>query len=239
MEEKIRINKYLALSGVASRRKCEDIILSGKVKVNGVVVKDLATYINCDKDLVTVNEKTIKKQEEKVYYLLNKPEGVISASNSKYKEKTVVDLIDDDNHRLFPVGRLDKDTTGVILITNDGDFAYKLTHPKFEKEKTYEALVKGKVEGKDIRKLEKGVVVDGKVTAGSKARLVKIVNSKNSIIEITLIEGRNRQVKKMCKCIGHEVLKLKRIKEGSIELGNLKEGEYRPLKKSEIRDLMR
>ena len=238
MEEKMRINKYLASCGVASRRKCEEIISRGKVTVNGEVVKELGTIINVEKDLVKVYGKEVSLDTKKVYYMLNKPQGVISASKSKYGEETVVDLLGKKEHRLFPVGRLDKDTTGLIILTNDGDFAYKLTHPKYEKEKTYEALVKGKVDSKSLDKLKQGVVIDGKKTSRAKVRLVKMIGV-NSLVEITLIEGRKRQVKKMCEKVGHKVIKLNRTMENGLSLGDLEIGEYRKLTKNEVSKLLK
>lgn len=238
MEEKMRINKYLASCGVASRRKCEEIIQKGKVTLNGEVVRQLGTMIDVKKDIVKVYGKQVSFDNKKVYYMLNKPSGVISASKSKYGEETVVDLIGQKEHRLFPVGRLDKDTTGLIILTNDGDFAYKLTHPKYEKEKTYEALVKGNVDSKSLERLKKGVVVDGKKTAKAKVRLIKMIGN-NSLLEISIIEGRKRQVKKMCENVGHKVLKLHRTMENGLGLGNLEEGEYRKLTANEVKKLLR
>lgn len=238
MEEKMRINKYLASCGVASRRKCEEIISRGKVTVNGEFVRELGTIINVEKDLVKVYGKEVSLDTKKVYYMLNKPQGVISASKSKYGEETVVDLLGKKEHRLFPVGRLDKDTTGLIILTNDGDFAYKLTHPKYEKEKTYEALVKGKVDSKSLDKLKQGVVIDGKKTSRAKVRLVKMIGV-NSLVEITLIEGRKRQVKKMCEKVGHKVIKLNRTMENGLSLGDLEVGEYRKLTKNEVSKLLK
>ncbi len=238
MEEKMRINKYLASCNVASRRKCEDIILSGKVTLNGKIVKELATMVDVKKDKVTVFGKPVELDNSKVYYMLNKPAGVISASKSKYGEETVVDIIGKKEHRLFPVGRLDKDTTGLIILTNDGDFAYKLTHPKYEKEKTYEALVKGNIDSKGLERLKKGVVIDGRKTSRAKVRLLKMVGN-NSLLEITIIEGRKRQVKKMCERVGHKVLKLKRTMENGLSLGDLEIGEYRKLTKNEVNKLLR
>ncbi|MCR2032314.1 pseudouridine synthase [Anaerofustis stercorihominis] len=238
MEEKMRINKYLASCGVASRRKCEEIISRGKVTINGEVVRELGTIINVKKDLVKVYGKDVSLDTKKVYYMLNKPQGVISASKSKYGEETVVDLLGKKEHRLFPVGRLDKDTTGLIILTNDGDFAYKLTHPKYEKEKTYEALVKGKVDSKALDKLKQGVVIDGKKTSRAKVRLVKMIGV-NSLVEITLIEGRKRQVKKMCEKVGHKVIKLNRTMENGLSLGDLEVGEYRKLTKNEVSRLLK
>lgn len=234
--EKMRINRYLAGCQVASRRKSEELVKRGLVRVNGEIITDLSFRVDPEKDRVFVNNRLVSLNEDKVYYMLNKPAGVISASRSKYGEPTVVDLIGDRNHRLFPVGRLDKDTTGLILVTNDGDLTYRLTHPSFETEKTYEALVRGRITSEKIEKLKKGVVIDGRKTSRAKARLVRRKGD-DSVIEITLIEGRKRQVKKMCEKVGHRVLKLKRIRECGLELGDLEEGSFRPLRNREIREL--
>ncbi len=239
MEELIRINKYLASCKVASRRKSEEIISRGKVKVNGVVIKDLSTMIDPKKDIVEVYGKNVKQDTSKVYYMLNKPSGVISASYSKYGEKTVIDIIKDKDHRLFPVGRLDKETTGLIIITNDGDLAYHLTHPKFERPKTYEAVVSGKVDSKALQKLEKGVKIEGKRTAKANVKLLKIIGGSNSLLEITIIEGRKRQVRKMCEWVGHKVIELKRVSECGLSLGELEEGEFRKLSKKEVLQLLK
>ena len=233
----MRINKYLSTCGVASRRKCEDIITSGSVTVNGLVVTDLAYQIDEKKDVVLVGKKQVQLEVSNVYYLLNKPKDVICAVSSKHKETTVVSLIKDEERRIFPVGRLDKDTEGLIFITNDGDFAYKLTHPKFEKTKTYEALLRGKVDDKDIKKLSKGVLIDGKLTCEARIELKKMIKG-NSLLHITIREGRNRQIRRMCEIIAHPVLELKRISEGGVNLGELKTGEYRKLTKNEIKKLL-
>ncbi len=236
MSEKMRINRYLSSCGVCSRRKAENLILLGEVSVNGKRVKDLATVIDTENDEVRLRGKVIKIEDTKVYYMLNKPSGVISAASSKYGEKTVVDLIGDKKYRLFPVGRLDKDTTGLIILTNDGDLTNFLTHPSFEMEKSYEALVKGHITSSELDKLKKGVMLDGKKTARAKLRLIK-KKGNNSLVEITLTEGRKRQVKRMFERVGHSVLTLKRTMEGGLNLGDLKEGESRLLSKKEIKKL--
>lgn len=233
----MRINRYLAACNVDSRRKCEEIILSGKVTVNGNIVTDLAYQINEEVDKVTINGKPVSFKEDFVYYMLNKPIGVISAVSSKFDEVTVVQLIKEEKKRIYPVGRLDKDTEGLIFLTNDGDFSYQLTHPKFEKSKVYEALLKGKAEDKDFRKLAKGVLIDGKRTAEAKVELIKMIRG-DTLIRITIKEGRNRQIRRMCEIIGHPVQKLKRIEEGGLALGDLKPGEYRSLSKTEIKKLI-
>lgn len=231
----MRINQYLAACGVASRRKSEELILAGKVSVNGQIVCDLSFRVDKAHDVVVCQGNTLSLTTQKEYYMLHKPKGVISAAISKYKEPTVVDLVDSDA-RLFPVGRLDKDTTGLILLTNDGDLAYKMTHPKFEKSKTYEALVHGHLVQKDMDALRGGVVLEGKRTAPAKLRLI-CKKKENSLFEITLTEGRKRQVRNMFRSVGHRVLELKRTKECGLELGALQEGEWRPLKAWEIKKL--
>lgn len=230
----MRINRYLASCGVASRRKSEELIMSGKVKVNGAVVTDLATDINEEKDKVTVSGRPVKLKTGNVYYMLNKPAGVISASSSDHGDKTVIDMVDSRGRRLFPVGRLDKDTEGLIFITDDGDFAYRMTHPKFEKEKQYLAVLTGNVDDRDIKKLSKGVLLDGRNANAKAVRKIENVNG-DSLIDITISEGRNRQIRRMCEIIGHPVKSLKRIREGSISLGNLGVGEYRELTASEVK----
>lgn len=233
----MRINRFLASSGVASRRKSEVLVTSGKVSVNGETVTNLSTDINPEKDVVKLNGKVIKLKEKKVYYMLNKPADVISAAMSTRGEKTVLDYIDTENRRLFPVGRLDKDTEGLIFITDDGDFSYIMTHPKFEKEKQYIALLTGSVDDRDLKKLSKGVLLDDVRVGAKKIRLLKRING-DSLIEITITEGRNRQIRRMCEIIGHPVKTLKRTKEAGISLGELGVGEYRELTPDEVAKCM-
>lgn len=216
----------MAQCGIASRRKCEEIILQGRVKVNGKTVNQLGFKVDPEKDVVEVDGKRISLQMQKVYIMLNKPFGVISSAKDEKGRKTVVDLVKDKvNVRVFPVGRLDFDTTGLILLTNDGEFAYKVTHPKHDIEKTYIALIRGIPSKDEIEKFEKGLFIDGKMTAPAKFKILKLING-NSLVEIKIHEGRNRQIRKMCDQIGHEVLKLKRVAIGKLQLGKLKEGEF-------------
>lgn len=233
----MRINKYLASCGLASRRKAEELILNGKVVVNGNTVRELAFDVDEKSDKVYVDGKVVKLKSDKVYYMLNKPVGVISASSADHGDKTVIELIDDKEHRLFPVGRLDKDSEGLIFITNDGDFSYVLTHPKFSKEKKYTAILKGAVDNRDIKKLLKGVMLDDKLATANSVRFIKDIRG-NSLIEIVISEGRNRQVRRMCEIIGHPVLSLRRTSEAGIDLGDLKIGEYRELTEDEVRMCM-
>lgn len=235
MEE--RLQKYMASCGVASRRKCEEIILSGRVKVNGVKVTELGVKVDDLKDKVTLDNKPIKKEERKIYIALNKPEGYVSTVKDERGRKTIIDLIDVEE-RIYPIGRLDYDTSGLILLTNDGEVYNNVIHPRVEKNKVYVATVAGIPTEKEIAKLCNGVDIGGYITAEAKCKVIK-VNKKNkenvtSDIEIIIHEGKNRQIRKMCDAVNHKVLKLKRLSVGKIKLGNLKKGEYRFLNDEEI-----
>lgn len=229
MEE--RLQKYMASCGVASRRKCEELILEGKVKVNGVVIKELGTKVTC-KDLVEYNGKAIKKEEEKVYFMLNKPEGYITSVKDEKGRKTVIDLIDTE-YRIFPIGRLDYDTSGLILLTNDGDIYNKIIHPRVELDKKYIAKVKGVFTEEEMESFKKGVDIGGYITAPAKIKILNIGRD-FSVVEIIIHEGKNRQVRRMCSAFNHEVLSLKRVAVGKLQLGYLKIGEYRELTKKEL-----
>lgn len=231
-----RLNKFIALSGYTSRRKADELIINGKVKVNGKVVKELGTKVDGN-DLVTVDGNVLKKEENKVYFLLNKPRGVITAVTDDLNRKTVVDLINTDK-RIYPVGRLDYDTTGALILTNDGELANLLMHPKNNIDKVYIAKVKGLIGKLEINKLERGVYIDGIKTSRAKARIRKYdKKSDSSIVELTIHEGRNHQVKKMFEAIGYDVLKLKREKIAFLDVKDLKSGEYRSLNIKEVKKL--
>ena len=231
-----RLQKFIAESGYTSRRKAEELIKNGKVKVNGKIIKEMGVKVSGN-DLVEINGEILKKEENKEYYLLNKPRGVITAVSDDKKRKTVVDLIDTDK-RIYPVGRLDYDTTGVLLLTNDGELANLLMHPKSNINKVYIAKISGFLDKINISKLQRGVIIDGKKTSKSKVRLKKYDKKTNtSIVELTIHEGRNHQVKKMFESIGYEVLKLKREKYDFLDVLNLKSGEYRKLNIKEIKKL--
>ncbi len=229
----MRLQKYIANAGVTSRRKAEDLILQGRVKVNGKIVRELGTKVNPSKDLVTVDGDVIKLEEKKVYILLNKPEGYVTSLKDPHNDKLVLDLIKGVKERLFPVGRLDKDTSGLLIMTNDGNIAYKLTHPKYKIWKRYIALVKGQPDSDTIEKLKNGVIIDGKKTSKARVKLLK-KHGQNAVLEISIYEGRNRQIRKMCEYVGHPVIKLKRVSIGKIKLDGIKEGEWRYLNKEEI-----
>lgn len=233
-----RLQKYLADAGIASRRKAEDLILAGEVKVNGKVITELGTKVNPDRDKVYFKDELVKIKKKKIYILLNKPAGYISAAKDQFNNPSVLHLLDGVKERLFPVGRLDKDTTGALLLTNDGAFSYHLTHPKHEVSKTYVAEVVGRPTDEEMRLFMKGVYIDGKKTYPAKIRIMK-ETKKNSIVEIIIHEGRNRQVKKMCEEIGHKVITLQRTAIGNLNIEGIKEGSWRYLTPKEIERLMR
>lgn len=234
MEE--RLQKYIANSGYTSRRNAEKLILEGKVTVNGHIVTELGTKVsNFDEVLVEGNH--IKKNEQKVYYLLNKPRGVISSASDDKGRKTVVDLID-TNERIYPVGRLDYNTTGLIILTNDGELANYLMHPKNEIKKTYLAKIEGILEKDAINKLKRGIVIEGRKVDTSNFKVKSKDYEKNtSLIEITIVEGRNHIVKKIFSSLKHEVIKLSRINYAFLTADNLKSGEYRNLTIKEVKKL--
>lgn len=230
-----RLQKVIAQSGYCSRRKAEELILEGRVSVNGLQVKELGTKVDLSDD-IQIDGKSIKK-EDKVVYILNKPKNVISSVTDDRGRKTVVDLIETD-YRLFPMGRLDYDSSGLILLSNDGELMQKIIHPKYEVEKTYEVTIDGLINDYDIEKLENGVKIDDYISAPAKIDLIRQNKNKyTSFLTITIHEGKNREVRKMFASIGYKVIKLHRIKVANIELGNLKSGEYRRLKPIELKKL--
>lgn len=227
-----RLQKVIAQAGIASRRKAEELILDGKVKVNGQVVTELGTKVS-EKDMVLVNNKPIVK-EVKEYYLLNKPRGVITTTSDDKDRKTVIDLIQTDA-RIYPVGRLDYDTTGALLLTNDGEFANIIMHPASEINKVYVAKLNGIIKGEQINKLKDGVDLDGVIVKASRVKLKKVDPATNSsTVEITIHEGKNHQVKRMFESVGFLVDKLKRERIGIFDLKNLQSGEYRKLTPKEV-----
>lgn len=223
----------MALAGVASRRKSEEIILNGDVKVNNRVVTKLGSKVDLQKDKVTVYDKLIKIESQKIYIMLNKPMGYVSTVKDEKGRKTVLDLIEGIEERIYPVGRLDADTTGLILLTNDGKLTYKITHPSNSVIKKYIAIVEGVPNKVELMKLRDGIFLDGKKTAKAKVKILKRFDE-DSIIEVQINEGRNRQVKRMFEAVNHPVKKLKRVAIGDIQLGNLDIGNYRFLSDDEI-----
>ena len=230
-----RLQKVIANSGYCSRRKAEELICNGEVKVNGKIVTELGTCVD-KSDAITVSGKSLT-YEQKEYILLNKPRGVITSTNDEKGRKTVLDLIDTDK-RLYPVGRLDYDTTGALLLTNDGELANLLMHPKNNIEKLYIAKVNGFVDKDSLIKLAKGVYIDNFKTSKANVRLKKYDKKTNtSIVEIIIHEGKNHQIKKMLESVGNKVIKLRREKYANLNLKGLMPGEYRPLTIKEVKIL--
>lgn len=235
-----RLQKFLASCGVASRRKCEEIIEAGRVKINGVTAK-LGDKVDGEKDIVEIDGKKIEVISEKYYIMLNKPRGIVATAKDEKGRECVVDLIKKDlDARIFPVGRLDIDTEGLLLMTNDGEFANKITHPSNKVTKTYLARVKGGYVEKDaLFTLRKGVKLEDGMTKPAKVEIKEFYPDKTTLLEITISEGKNRQVRRMCEAVGHPVCDLMRIAVGDIKLGNLPYGKWRYLNAEEIKRLMK
>ncbi|KAB3524963.1 pseudouridine synthase [Alkaliphilus serpentinus] len=231
----MRLQKYLAQCGVASRRKSEELIEAGKVKVNNRIVTEMGFKVDPDKDKISVEGKEVKPAEEMVYILLNKPTGYITTVSEQFQRKKVTDLINVPQ-RIFPVGRLDYDTSGLLLLTNDGDLTYRLTHPRFKVDKKYISKIKGIPTKEEIAAFKRGLQIEDYVTAPADFKIVKI-EGKEPLVEIKIHEGKNRQIRKMCDAIGHPVITLQRVSMGNITLGNLKIGEWRFLSQKEIKYL--
>lgn len=233
--EELRLQKFLANAGVCSRRKAEEYILDGKVKVNGKVVNELGRKVNPDKDEIIFESKIIRLQNNMVYILLNKPIGYVTTVKEQFNRPTVIDLLNGVKEKVLPVGRLDMYTSGALILTNDGDFIYQVTHPKYEIEKTYQATVKGIVTKEDIKNLENGVEIDDYISGKAKVKILKIDKENNiSRLKITIHEGKNREVRKMCSAIGKNVIALHRSKIEDIDLKDLKIGQWRYLTSNEV-----
>ena len=238
--EELRLQKYLAECGVASRRKCEEFIAEGRVKVNGNIV-ELGFKVNPDKDQVEFDGKLIKQDKKDfTYILLNKPIGVVTTAEDQFDRQTVLDLVKVKT-RVVPVGRLDMYTSGALILTDDGDFIYKVTHPKHEINKTYTVTLVGLVSNEDVEKLRNGVEIDnGYLTKPAKARILKIDEQKKiSRVEITIHEGKNRQVRKMCEAIGKKVIALHRAKIGNLGVKDLELGTWRYMTKKEVEQILK
>ncbi len=236
--EEIRLQKYIAECGIASRRKAEELILEGKIRVNGIIITELGTKINPSKDIVEYNNKVIEPEQRNVYILLNKPIGYVTTVKDQFNRPSVLDLVK-VKERIVPVGRLDFYTSGALILSNDGDFVYKITHPKHEVNKTYNVTVKGIINEDEIEDLRSGVKIDDYITKPAKVKILRIDKYKNiSRIQITIHEGKNRQIRKMCEAIGKKVLALHRSKIGNIDVKDLKIGEWRYLTDAEISDLI-
>lgn len=236
MEE--RLQKYLAECGIASRRKCEEYIIQGKVQVNGKTITELGVKVNPEKDKIIFEGKNVKQEERKVYILLNKPIGYVTTSDEQFGRDKVLDLVK-VRERVVPVGRLDMYTSGALILTNDGDFVYKVTHPKHEITKTYTVTVKGIIKNEEVEQLRKGVKIDDYTTRPAKVKILKTDEEKDiSRLEITIHEGKNRQVRRMCESVGRRVIALHRSKIGNIGVKDIELGKWRYLKDFEVKTLI-
>ena len=234
-DNKIRLQKHLAECGIASRRKAEELIAAGKVKINGHIA-EIGAKVDPKRDKVTVRGKAVVPVNEKVYILLNKPRGFVTTMSDELGRKTVSDLVADAQARIFPVGRLDRDSEGLLIMTNDGDFANKLTHPSSHVNKTYRVTVKGVAEEEQILQMKEGIVLDGRKTLPCDCFVAERKPDRTVLIFV-LNEGRNRQIRRMCEEVGLEVLRLKRTEIAGVKLGMLPQGKWRPLNEREMRRL--
>ena len=236
--KEIRLQKYLAEAGISSRRKAEELILQGKVQVNGKVVTELGTKVRPGQDEVKYENKIVQIENKKVYILLNKPIGYVTTVKDQFNRDSVLDLVK-VKERLVPVGRLDMYTSGALILTNDGDFVYKVTHPKHKINKTYTVTLKGIVSKENIENLKTGVDIGGYVTKPAKVKILKTDEEKQiTRLEIIIHEGKNRQVRKMCEAIGHKVLALHRSAIAGIGVKDIELGKWRYLSKEEIEKIL-
>lgn len=235
-DNKVRLQKYLSECGVASRRKAEDLIAAGKVKVNGKPAT-IGDKIDPARDTVVVAGKKIKKSKKNTYIMLHKPRGFITTLSDEMGRKCVAQLIEDVGTRVYPVGRLDRDSEGLLLLTDDGEFANALTHPTRHVPKTYRVTVRPTITDEQITALTTGIEIDGRMTMPSEVRVLEKKEGR-VVIEIIIFEGRNRQIRKMCESLGLEVARLKRTQIGSVKLGMLKQGDWRNLTEEEVHKLM-
>lgn len=237
--EEVRLQKYLAEAGIASRRKCEEYILQGRVKVNNKIVTELGTKVNLEKDEIFFDERKVEIVANNVYILLNKPIGYVTTAKDQFGRDTVLNLVK-VKERIVPVGRLDMYTSGALLLSNDGEFVYQITHPKHEINKTYTVTLSGIVTEEDIQKLREGIKIENYITKPAKVRILKIdQESRISRLEITIHEGKNRQVRKMCEAIGKKVKALHRSKIGNLSVKSLKIGDWRYLTQKEVEYLLK
>ena len=234
MKDKVRLNKYIAMSGKASRRKADELIEQGKVKVNGKIISELG-YLVSDKDKIVIDNELIKP-EKKVYIKYYKPAGYITTMSDEKGRKTIYDILPEDIKDLKPVGRLDKDSTGLLIMTNDGDLINKMTHPSVKISKIYRVVVKGKFGKNQIQMWQDGLEIEKGKVAYADARIVEY-EGQNTVLEVVLYQGLNRQIRKMAELVGFPVLHLKRVMHGPIDLSGLKRGQYKYLKPKQINDL--
>ncbi len=228
-----RLQKFMARCGIASRREAENIILAGRVKVNKKIITELGTKVDMDNDKVFLDGELIRPEKKLYYIMLNKPKGYVTTAKDEFDRKTVMELVADIDARLYPVGRLDYDSEGLLLLTNDGDFAYRMTHPTQHIPKKYHAIVSGTPDVGHVMKLRKGVEIDGYVTKPARVDIAE-TRENTTQLNITISEGKNRQIRKMCEAIGFPVIKLKRVSIGNVHLGNLPKGKWRHLSEGEL-----
>lgn len=234
-DDKIRLQKYLAECGVASRRKSEELIAAGKVKVNGVTAV-IGDKVNPKHDKVTVSGKKVVSVKKNVYIMLNKPRGFITTMNDEHDRKCVAELVKDINTRVYPVGRLDRESEGLLIMTNDGEFTNALTHPSKHVSKTYRVTIRPTITKEQATEFRNGIEIDGRMTAPADLRVLETQDNR-AVVEVTIYEGRNRQIRKMFEALGIEVARLKRTKVGNLKLGMLKQGAYRHLTEDEVSSL--
>lgn len=234
-DNRIRLQKFLSESGVASRRKAEEMIEAGRIRVNGRIAR-LGDKVDPVRDKVTVSGKRVVSQKEKVYIMLHKPRGFVTTMNDEQDRKCVAELVEDVGVRVFPVGRLDRNSEGLLIMTNDGEFSNKLTHPSSYVNKTYRVTVKGSVSDEKVDKLATGIMLDGRPTAPCDVHVIDRKTDRTVLIFV-IHEGRNRQIRRMCEEVGLEVIRLKRTEIAGVKLGMLPQGKWRPLNEKEMRHL--
>lgn len=234
MEQIMRLQKFIAKAGFASRRKAETVITDSRVKVNGITVTELGTKVDASVDVVSIDGKVIVLEEEKVYIMLHKPEGYITTMDDQFDRETVADLVKDIPYRVYPIGRLDFNTSGLLLMTNDGDFANHIMHPSNHVKKTYLVIVKGALGETQIDRFKTGVVIDGYKTAPAELTVLKTNNDGTTSLRVVIAEGKNRQIRKMFEVLDTSVIKLKRIAVGNVLLRELEQGRHRKLNDKEL-----
>jgi len=232
-----RLQKIISAAGITSRRASEELILSGQVTVNGIVVSELGSKADPDRDIITVNGKQLRVSEKRVYIILNKPTGFITALKDSQGRKLVTDLLKEVPERVYPVGRLDYNTEGLLLLTNDGEWANRLMHPRHEVEKEYHVRVRGKIVAQQLKRMAEGIDLEDGKTAPAVVSLVKD-GEQNDWISVAIHEGRNRQVRRMCEAVSLSVVRLKRIRYGNLSIGTLRTGQFRYLSEVEARALV-
>lgn len=232
----VRINKFLALCGVTSRRGADALITQKRVMVNDQIVDQLGTLVDDERDIVKVDGAVVSVVQEKLYVLLHKPQKIITTLNDPFHRKTVADLLKNLKGRVYPVGRLDFDTDGVLLLTNDGDLAYRLTHPRYEIPKVYEALVQGSFRHESAHRIDRGIELEDGAVGRAKVR-IGVRTEDTTLLRLTLTEGRKREVKQLCLAVGHPVLQLRRIKFAGLTVEGLQPGKWRLLSDTEVKDL--